>query len=196
MASTGTQRRSDTRQRIQDVALDLFVEQGYEKTSLREIAERLDVTKAALYYHFKTKEDILVSLFEDRAQPLDDLIAWGSAQPNTLESKKEFLRRYAEQLKASSRLFRFVQENQAELRDLQVGETFRSRIEAAVELLLTPDPSLADRVRTTTALFSLHVGTFALKDVEGDIEEKYDALLEVSFELLAAAHEGAGAGEA
>jgi AcrR family transcriptional regulator len=194
MASTGTQRRSDTRQRIQDVALDLFVEHGYEKTSLREIAERLDVTKAALYYHFKTKEDILVSLFADRAEPLDDLIAWGRAQPNTLEAKKEFLRRYAEQLKAASRLFRFAQENQAELRDLRVGETFRSRIETTVELLLTPDPSLADRVRTTTALFSMHVGMFALKDVEGDIEEKYEALLEVSFELLTAAHE-AGRGQ-
>ncbi|MCF3964007.1 TetR/AcrR family transcriptional regulator [Streptomyces fuscigenes] len=194
MPSTGAQRRSDTRQRIQDVALDLFVEHGYEKTSLREIAERLDVTKAALYYHFKTKEDILVSLFEDLAQPLDELIAWGRAQPNTLESKEELLRRYAEQLKGASRLFRFVQENQAELRDLRVGETFRSRVEATVELLLTPDPSLADRVRTTTALFSLHVGMFALKDVEGDPEEKYDALLEVSFELLAAAHRGGGRG--
>ena len=42
-----------TRQRIQAVALELFTEQGYEKTSLREIAERLNVTKAALYYHFK-----------------------------------------------------------------------------------------------------------------------------------------------
>src|SRR5262249_12854805 len=40
-----------TRERIQAIALELFAEQGYEKTSLREIAERLGVTKAALYYH-------------------------------------------------------------------------------------------------------------------------------------------------
>ncbi|MGW5307478.1 helix-turn-helix domain-containing protein, partial [Streptomyces griseoluteus] len=33
----------ESRQRIQDVALELFAEQGYEKTSLREIAEHLDV---------------------------------------------------------------------------------------------------------------------------------------------------------
>lgn len=77
MSSTAQPRRGNTRQRIQDVALELFAEQGYEKTSLREIAEHLDVTKAALYYHFKTKEDILVSLFQDLARPIDELITWG-----------------------------------------------------------------------------------------------------------------------
>ncbi len=56
------------------MALELFAEQGYEKTSLREIAERLDVTKAALYYHFKTKEEIIVSLFQDLTKPIEELI--------------------------------------------------------------------------------------------------------------------------
>jgi AcrR family transcriptional regulator len=54
--------RGSTRERILDVSLELFNEQGYEKTSLREIAERLGVTKAALYYHFERKEDILLEL--------------------------------------------------------------------------------------------------------------------------------------
>lgn len=89
------QRRGDTRQRIQDVALELFAEQGYEKTSLREIAERLDVTKAALYYHFKTKEDILIGLFQDLRRPIDELIEWADAQPRTLDTKREILRRYS-----------------------------------------------------------------------------------------------------
>ena len=54
--------RGDTRERILDVALELFNEQGYDSTSLREIAERLGITKAALYYHFERKEDILLEL--------------------------------------------------------------------------------------------------------------------------------------
>ncbi len=52
----------DTRERILDIALDLFTSQGYEKTSLREIAERLGYSKAAIYYHFASKEDILMAL--------------------------------------------------------------------------------------------------------------------------------------
>jgi AcrR family transcriptional regulator len=52
----------DTRERILDVALDLFTEKGYDKTTLREIAEQLGFTKAALYYHFPGKKDILLAL--------------------------------------------------------------------------------------------------------------------------------------
>ena len=51
-----------TRARILDIALDLFIEHGYDRTSIRDIAERLGTTKAALYYHFKSKGDILLEL--------------------------------------------------------------------------------------------------------------------------------------
>ncbi|ONH33388.1 TetR/AcrR family transcriptional regulator [Pseudofrankia asymbiotica] len=51
-----------TREQILDVALELFTANGYEKTSLREIAERMSFSKAALYYHFASKDDILLAL--------------------------------------------------------------------------------------------------------------------------------------
>jgi AcrR family transcriptional regulator len=53
---------AETRERILDVAQELFTQRGYDKTSLRDIAERLGITKAALYYYFERKEDILVEL--------------------------------------------------------------------------------------------------------------------------------------
>lgn len=53
-----------TRQRIIDVAMDLFIEQGYEGTSLRQIAEQVGVTKAALYYHFASKAELAAALLE------------------------------------------------------------------------------------------------------------------------------------
>ncbi|MHB1065192.1 MAG: TetR family transcriptional regulator [Georgenia sp.] len=48
-----------TRERIVQIALDLFERQGYAGTSLRDIADRMGVTKAALYYHFPSKEALL-----------------------------------------------------------------------------------------------------------------------------------------
>ncbi|SED11975.1 TetR/AcrR family transcriptional regulator [Streptomyces sp. TLI_105] len=182
------QARGNTRQRIQDVALELFAEQGYEKTSLREIAERLDVTKAALYYHFKTKEDILVGIFEDLTRPMDELIAWGREQPATVETKREILRRYQVALRAAAPLFRFMQENQATVRELSVGLTFKERMIELTGLLQEPGFAMVDQVRCVSAIFTLHAGAFFMQNIEGDPEEKHAATLEVALDLLNRAH--------
>ncbi|MFJ2816520.1 MULTISPECIES: TetR/AcrR family transcriptional regulator [unclassified Streptomyces] len=190
MDGTKQQRRGNTRQRIQDVALELFAEQGYEKTSLREIAERLDVTKAALYYHFKTKEEILVSIFEDLSQPIEALIEWGRRQPQNLATKREIIRRYSDVLAGASRLIRFMQENQATVKELRIGEMFRNRMIGMRDILIDPESELIDQVRCVSAMFTLHAGMFALGDIEGDPEAKRKAVLEVATDLVTRAHEG------
>ncbi|MEX5636148.1 TetR/AcrR family transcriptional regulator [Parafrankia sp. FMc2] len=66
----------DTRTRILTAAVELFVERGYAGTSVRDISERLGVTKAALYYHFSSKEmilDALISPFESGFAQLVEL---------------------------------------------------------------------------------------------------------------------------
>ncbi|MFF6991478.1 TetR family transcriptional regulator [Streptomyces sp. NPDC010273] len=190
MDGTKRHRRGDTRQRIQDVALELFAEQGYEKTSLREIAEHLDVTKAALYYHFKTKEEILVSIFEDLTKPIEDLIEWGRGQPHTLETKQEIVRRYGDALDGATPLFRFMQENQATVRDLRIGERFKERMRGLREIVIDPESSLVDQVRSLSAIFTLHAGMFAVQDLEGDPEDKRKAVLEVATDMITQAHTG------
>jgi AcrR family transcriptional regulator len=55
-------RPSDTKQRIQDVARELFARQGVQRTSLQEIADRLGITKPALYYHFSSREELVRSI--------------------------------------------------------------------------------------------------------------------------------------
>ncbi|MZD04495.1 TetR family transcriptional regulator [Streptomyces sp. SID5785] len=187
--SSKPQRRGNTRQRIQDVALELFAEQGYEKTSLREISERLGVTKAALYYHFKTKEDIVVSLFTDLMAPIDELIAWAAQQPRTLETKHEILERYSSALADAAPLFRFMQENQATMRELSIGANFKERMQDLLTHLQPDDAALTERVRCFSAVFSMHAGMFLLRDAEGDPEEKRRAILEVARDLITQAHQ-------
>ncbi|MGW1744784.1 TetR/AcrR family transcriptional regulator [Streptomyces sp. NPDC002092] len=189
MDGTKQQRRGDTRQRIQDVALELFAEQGYEKTSLREIAESLDVTKAALYYHFKTKEEILVSIFDDLSQPIVELIEWGRRQPQSLETKHEIIRRYSDTLAGAAPLFRFMQENQSTVKELRIGEIFRNRMMGMRDILIDPDAELIDQVRCVSAMFTLHAGMFALGDIEADPEDKRKAVLEVATDLVTRAHQ-------
>jgi AcrR family transcriptional regulator len=151
-------RRGDTRARIQQVALELFAEQGYEATSLREIAERLGVTKAALYYHFKSKEDIVHSFTEDYFTRLDGLIAWGREQPPTAHTAHEILDRYITIVMEGSEVFRFLERNQASLRGSEDGkhrfEQFRPRLNALIEIITGPDAPPRSRVRVAAALFA------------------------------------------
>jgi AcrR family transcriptional regulator len=66
----------ETRGRILDAARGLFADRGYAGTSMRDLAEALGITKAALYYHFPGKAEILLALVEP---VLDELEAIGGA---------------------------------------------------------------------------------------------------------------------
>jgi AcrR family transcriptional regulator len=62
MARTVGSTGEDTRLRIVAAATELFHERGYASTSIRHIAERLGMTKGALYYHFASKEELLLAI--------------------------------------------------------------------------------------------------------------------------------------
>jgi AcrR family transcriptional regulator len=54
--------RGDGRERILDVARDLFLAKGFAATSMQEIADAVGMTKPALYYHFRDKQDLLLAV--------------------------------------------------------------------------------------------------------------------------------------
>src|SRR6266508_2875856 len=138
----------DTRSRIQSVALELFIEQGYEQTSLREIAERLGVTKAALYYHFRTKDEIVESLTQDRLAAIEELVAWARTQPRTVETKREFVRRYSDELHRGRQydVMRFFERNQASMKGMPSAEKMRERMVDLMSVLSDPTDPLPVRV--------------------------------------------------
>ena len=63
------------------VAARLFAENGYRATSLELVAERLNITRQALYYHFENKADVLGALFDDLMTKLEIAAADASAEP-------------------------------------------------------------------------------------------------------------------
>jgi AcrR family transcriptional regulator len=163
-------RRGDTRARIQQVALELFAEQGYERTSLREIAERLGVTKAALYYHFKSKEDIVRSFTEDYFARLDALIAWGREQPAGAATSRELIDRYITIVLESGEVFRFLERNQATLHGTEDGKhrftQFRPRLGALTEIITGPGAAPRSRIRAAAAIFAVSTSCmFFMKDM-------------------------------
>ncbi|MEU7893095.1 helix-turn-helix domain-containing protein [Nonomuraea sp. NPDC049152] len=177
--------REDTRAKIQEIALRLFTEQGYEATSLREIAEELGVTKAALYYHFKTKDDIVASLAADRIAEQDEILAWLRSQPKTAETRKELLLRYADQLERSHHdLGRFLERNQTSLRDHPTIKAMRTRMLEVAEELSAPDDPVGLRLRRSMALFALHWGMWLTQQYDITDEERREVSRSVALEIL------------
>lgn len=66
--------RDEKREAILRIAMQLFYEQGYHNTSLKEIAERLNITKAALYNYFQSKDDILFEGWSLGVERIDESI--------------------------------------------------------------------------------------------------------------------------
>ena len=62
----------DTRSRILDVAEDLFAERGLDRVSIRDITREAKVNLAAINYHFGSKDDLIVAVFERRVVPVND----------------------------------------------------------------------------------------------------------------------------
>ena len=55
-----------TRQHLLDAALEVFWRDGVTRASLQAIAQEAGVTRGALYWHFKNKEDLFETLFEQQ----------------------------------------------------------------------------------------------------------------------------------
>jgi len=187
MDHTAPTPRTDTRSRVQKVALELFAEQGYEKTSLREIAERLGVTKAALYYHFKSKEDIVHSFTDDYFTELDALLDWARQQPPGDDNRREILDRYVGVVLAGSEVFRFLEQNRASVQAMEAGKErfarFRDRLTGLVEVLAGPQAPLRERVRATAAVLSVGATCmFYMQEVD-DRDKLRAIVLEMATDL-------------
>ena len=157
--------RNGTRERILDVALELFTEQGYDKTSLREIAERLGITKAALYYHFERKSDILLELHlrlhELGASVLDELDALGDEQ-EIVAAWPRLLDRFIDAVQANQALFLVHQRNEQAFREIADTEEHRAANDDIEQrfraVLANPAIPLEQRVRMLCSVGAVFVG--------------------------------------
>jgi TetR/AcrR family acrAB operon transcriptional repressor len=64
MARRTKEEAAETRQQILDNALDVFSKKGFSRTTFVDIADQIELSKGAVYWHFKTKTDLLVALIE------------------------------------------------------------------------------------------------------------------------------------
>lgn len=68
-------RRGQARGKVIEAALRLFAENGVSGTSLQMIADRIGVTKAAVYFQFRTKEEIVTAVLEPAMARLEEIVS-------------------------------------------------------------------------------------------------------------------------
>ena len=89
----------DTKKRILKVALELFAQKGYLGTSMRDIAQQLGLTKAALYKHYTAKQDILDKIIE-RMNEMDAQRAKEYGMPETEDASEAYLHTPADKIRS------------------------------------------------------------------------------------------------
>jgi AcrR family transcriptional regulator len=132
---TRAESKERTRQRLLAAAQQLFRERGYAATSLEQIAEAAEVTKGAIYGHFASKEDLMLSALEaapapdysttlaDESRPLRErLVAFGRAvaadDPGDAAELAMYLEFYAALLRAPDALQRYSSRVEGRLQEL------------------------------------------------------------------------------
>jgi AcrR family transcriptional regulator len=125
--------RSAGAQRVLDAALELFSEHGFEGTSLQEIADRLGVTKAAVYYHFRTKDEILLALVQPAFDELLELVAEADARPHRAGRRGVEVARYVDYLLRHRRVAAYLTRDATAMTRpavLERATSLRGRVEA------------------------------------------------------------------
>lgn len=149
--------------------MDLFTRQGYESTSLRQIADELGMNKASLYYYFDSKDAILRSLLEERGHDAADLLAWLREQPKHPGLVEEAVLRWVGAFTADTlRAIRFMSANPLVVRSLadpsgtRIGQSLTAVADELVALL--PDAGPEERLLVRMAILSVQSAVQAAAD--------------------------------
>jgi AcrR family transcriptional regulator len=146
--------RIGTREQILDTALTLFTTQGYDATSLREIADRLKLTKAALYYHFPAKELLLLELIRPFLDGLSRMVT--DLRSSNDWSQESVLAGYLDLFFEHLEIVALLGREPATQHHPDVGQRARSLVTAIQQQLSGPDPSPTQLVRTACAMGVVH----------------------------------------
>jgi len=160
------ERHFDTKRRILDTARELFAEKGVQRTSLREIADRLGITKPALYYHFSSRDELVRSIVQPLIDEGEAFLARheaaGNASPRALLTEYfDFHYRHRGQI-----MLIFTElTTLAELGFVELVLNWRARLAI---LLIGPDPTLERSVRAVIALGGLQDCAIQFPDMPRD----------------------------
>jgi AcrR family transcriptional regulator len=154
MLSVATPAHEDSRARVLHAALELFAERGFAAASTRELSERLGFTKAALYYYFRTKDDLLAALIQPVLEELTALITQTPVRASAA-ARREVLAAYIDLGTAHVDLLRVLTQDPSVARR-PASATHAALEERMLQLLAGhEDPDLIEQIRARASLAAI-----------------------------------------
>ncbi|MDI6104887.1 helix-turn-helix domain-containing protein [Actinoplanes sp. NEAU-A12] len=144
-------RTTETADRIRSAALELIARKGVHQVSLREIAERVGITKPALYYHFASREELVRSL----VQPLIDDVEATLAPFGADADPRELLGAYFDVTYRHRDITTMIMREPSILALVDLAAAVGDWRRRMVTMLAGPDPSLPEVVRAQMAIGGL-----------------------------------------
>lgn len=145
------------REQILDAALRLFGQRGYEGTSMSEIAQTLGMSKAGLYHHFRTKDDILHALLDPQFDQVEALLDRYQPGPEDPTAQRRLLEEYFDLLHENSEVIGLLGTDMAVLSHPEFGPRTIELNERLTALVAGPEADLETRIRAVIALGALQV---------------------------------------
>jgi AcrR family transcriptional regulator len=158
----------ETRSRILDVALELFAAQGFAATSTREISERLGFSKAALYYHFHTKDDLLEALLAPVLGRLTWLVHSAPARRGPA-ARRALLAGYVDLVADNAALVQIFSQDPSSAKRIAVRGMSGLLAQLAALLADSPSPDTATRARVRATFGCIHA-VYRFRDPADDPE--------------------------
>jgi AcrR family transcriptional regulator len=172
-------RTTETADRIRSAALELIAAKGVHQVSLREIAERVGVTKPALYYHFASREELVRSL----VQPFIDDVEAALAPFGPGADARELLGAYFDVTYRHRDVTAMIMREPSILALVDLATAVGQWRTRMVAMLAGPEPSLVQVVRVQMAIGGLGDCTVVLPDAPGP--GLREAVLDAACALLA-----------
>ncbi len=143
--------RQDTRQRLIDIAVDQFVRYSFAGTSLQMIADEIGFTKAAIYHHFRTRDQLLDAVVGPIIERLRTVVAEAERLRGVHARADYMLTGFAE-LAVENRVVAVLAADPAVARILRTRREWDELIERQIALLTNVDPGPAGQVKATMVL--------------------------------------------
>jgi AcrR family transcriptional regulator len=181
--ATAAVKAPDSRQRFIDVAVRLFTRHSFAGTSLQMIADEVGVTKAAVYHHFRTREELLTAVIDPLVEKIRATVEEAEAQRGKHARAEHMLAGFIDVAVSNKALISVLAADPGAIDMLRSHRDLGDLIERQIQLLADVEPGLAGRVRASVVMAGV-AGAAGPRQIEMDDDVLRQHLLDAGRRTL------------